>query len=111
MTQDWTIFHGEQEPHDGIDRLRDIAPPQWRQFVNQTTSVNAKKDKSYWTELHKLAKTKLRDIERGKSFRVPPIQSEGDKEETDSSAIPNIIDAVNAAIYLRRPLLVTGKPG
>jgi MoxR-like ATPase len=39
-----------------------------------------------------------RDRERGQTFRVSP-------ENQD------LIDVVNAALYLRRPLLITGKPG
>ena len=39
-----------------------------------------------------------RDRKRGQTFRVSP-------ENTD------LIDVVNAALYLRRPLLITGKPG
>ncbi len=46
----------------------------------------------------KIAETKERDKRRGENFRL-------------GSAAPDIINAVNAAIYLRRPLLVTGKPG
>lgn len=111
MSQDWTIFKGEQTPKDGVDpiaRLLKIAPPEWRQFTNQqSTGIDSEQDKQYWEKLDDIAKTKLRDIERGMSFRVPPISSEGEKE----ASVPSLIDAVNAALYLRRPLLVTGKPG
>ncbi|MEA5472546.1 MoxR family ATPase, partial [Spirulina sp. 06S082] len=43
-----------------------------------------------------------RDIQRGKSFRIYS-DKDGDRN--------NVINLVNAALYLRRPLLVTGKPG
>ncbi|KYC36516.1 hypothetical protein WA1_43280 [Scytonema hofmannii PCC 7110] len=39
-----------------------------------------------------------RDKNRGQTFRL-------------HSAKEQIVDAVNAALYLRRPLLVTGRPG
>lgn len=84
---DWRIFTGNGQPHDGIQRLPD--PPKWRQFeggneVEQLIEVP--------TELSP------RDEERGSTFRVAP-------ESAD------LINVVNAALYLRRPLLITGKPG
>nr|WP_236117207.1 MoxR family ATPase [Hassalia byssoidea] len=45
-----------------------------------------------------LVQNKKRDIRRGENFRI-------------ASEAGNVINAVNAAIYLRRPLLVTGNPG
>ena len=64
----WEIFQGNQEPHDGLERLPD--PPSWRQFQDRQ-------------------KTK------GQTYRARPEE----------------IALVNAALYLRRPLLITGKPG
>ncbi|OLP15447.1 hypothetical protein BST81_26305 [Leptolyngbya sp. 'hensonii'] len=110
MSQDWTIFQGEREPHDGISRLHEHEAPSWRRFTRRITgaTVDKKKDEERWKELQKIAQTKLRDVERGKNFRIPPPPSESEESEPEQ---PTVIDAVNAALYLRRPLLVTGKPG
>jgi MoxR-like ATPase len=51
--------------------------------------------------LEAVAIARLRAVERGRSFRI----------QTDDQGHSNIVDAVNAAIHLRRPLLVTGAPG
>lgn len=58
-------------------------------------------DAVYWTDLRCLAAQDTPSIQRGKSFRV----------QTDADGYSEIVDAVNAAIHLRRPLLVTGDPG
>lgn len=98
MSQDWKIFRGTTDPHNGIDRLLKIEAPSWRRFANSTAGVDSKSDWEYWKELLKIASQRSRDLQRGQSFRVQQAQS-------------NVIDAVNAALYLRRPLLITGKPG
>lgn len=69
----WQIFQGTRQPHDGIERLP--APPSWRPFTSP-------------------------DGDSGKR-----------KRGEDYQAHPEEIELVNAALYLRRPLLVTGKPG
>jgi MoxR-like ATPase len=65
---DWQIFSGISEPHDGICRLP--PPPPWRDFEQ----IGER---------------------RGATYRPEPRE----------------IELVNAALYLRRPLLVTGPPG
>ncbi|NJM62737.1 MAG: AAA domain-containing protein [Oscillatoriales cyanobacterium RU_3_3] len=105
MSQNWQIFQGNTEPHDGIDRLLEIEAPSWRRFANSTVSADSKSDDEYWQKLQEIAQTRLRDIIRGQSFRVPQLDSDPDKNQ------PTVVDAVNAALYLRRPLLITGKPG
>jgi MoxR-like ATPase len=65
---DWKIFTGSDQPHDGIHRLP--PPPPWRDFDR----IGER---------------------RGMTYRA----------ETQE------IELVNAALYLRRPLLVTGPPG
>ncbi|WP_119727840.1 AAA family ATPase [Thermomonospora amylolytica] len=70
---DWLIYRGNGEPHDGISRLPD--PPPWRRFDQEGPRMGA--------------------VERAVSYRPAP----------------NVVEMVNAALYLRRPLLVTGKPG
>jgi MoxR-like ATPase len=86
IMEDWRIFTGQAEPHDGIDRLPDA--PDWRKFEGEVAG-------DLVTAVPPLT---VRDEKRGKTFRV----AEGNTD---------LIDVVNAALYLRRPLLITGKPG
>ncbi|MEB3149289.1 MAG: MoxR family ATPase [Sphaerospermopsis sp.] len=93
--QDWRIFHGNGTQETGIEtKLENIKTPPWRQFGNQPNE----QDQERWESLQKLAEKQERNQLRGKNFRIAQNQDD-------------IINAVNAAIYLRRPLLVTGKPG
>lgn len=78
---DWQIFRGTNEPHDGIARLP--PPQQWRAF-DGSPPVTAKLPT--WSPV---------DVVRASFYQ----------------ADPQVLDLVNAALYLRRPLLVTGKPG
>lgn len=96
---DWKIFHGNRKPHEGIQQLLQVDAPGWRKFsqVPEQEQVLPKVS-DYWEELQGIAEGKKRDIERGENFRIRQNQSQ-------------VVDAVNAALYLRRPLLVTGKPG
>lgn len=81
---DWKIFLGEKDisPHEGLDRLP--PPPPWR-FARTEDPIGPPS-----------ADLDL-DAERG---RAEPFQPSD----------PMIL-AVNTALYLRRPLLLTGKPG
>ncbi|OYQ63923.1 AAA family ATPase [Pseudanabaena sp. SR411] len=88
---DWKIFKGNATPHGDIDRLP--PPPNWRKF--------ARIDEKSFVELTEAVQSSAnaeKTKERGKTFKVPP-------NDTDLASI------VNAALYLRRPLLITGKPG
>ncbi|MEM9216092.1 MAG: MoxR family ATPase [Cyanobacteria bacterium P01_F01_bin.150] len=84
---DWRIFTGTGDPHDRILDLPD--PPSWRQFDRE-------EDEIAWVEAPR--ELTGRDRTRGQNFRV-------------SSTDEDLVNVVNAALYLRRPLLVTGKPG
>ncbi|QKV95974.1 AAA family ATPase [Streptomyces sp. NA02950] len=75
--QDWRIYRGHGEPHEGIRRLP--APPPWRDMTRGGEADHAA-DRSV--------------------LRAHAYQSD-----------PQTVDAVNAALLLRRPLLVTGRPG
>jgi MoxR-like ATPase len=83
----WYIFKGDNKPSkDKINKLPD--PPKWRQFgpfIDESYDLKEKDthEKKSWNEL------------RGSAF-------EADEEERRM---------VNTALYLRRPLLITGKPG
>lgn len=81
---DWRIYHGGAEPHDGIDRLP--AAPPWRRFDGAPLVPSA-------YETGSTAERRLGGL--GRAYR----------------ADDDVVETVNAALYLRRPLLVTGKPG
>jgi MoxR-like ATPase len=93
----WQLFHNNQAESKALEVLPKRPP--WRQFL-PLNAVDKKKDTEYWKILNKQAEKKPRAIERGRSFRIP-----------DTKAGQFVLDAVNAAIHLRRPLLVTGAPG
>ena len=104
---DWRIFRGNTTPHDDIKNLP--TPPSWRRFSLASKDIN-NKDLDSTDNLQRdetfISDDEFIDIEwehpsnqkRGKTFRIPETQNE-------------LVDIVNASLYLRRPLLVTGKPG
>ncbi|ULB43658.1 MoxR family ATPase [Limnospira fusiformis KN01] len=95
----WKIFQGNHDPHDGIEKLP--PPPSWRQFTGVEESLVAE-IASRWNDFLQTLDSETRDQKRGKSFRIhsPETQEQN-----------RVVNMVNAALYLRRPLLVTGKPG
>ncbi|BAZ39555.1 ATPase [Calothrix sp. NIES-4101] len=99
--KNWRLFFGSgQRNEEAIKQLEKLEPPPWRQFSDRTNiPLNQNGIDERWQALQELLQTKKqKEIKRGQNFRITP------------DAI-DVIDAVNAAIYLRRPLLVTGKPG
>lgn len=80
---DWRIFKGTRTPHKNLDYITETLPdpPGWRPFGGKATAAESV--------------ASLKKKQRGATFQA-----------TDDE-----IDMVNAALYLRRPLLVTGKPG
>ena len=97
---DWRLFYGNGEQQHGIqEKLKNLDPPPWREFgKKKDISVDEGKIDDRWKKLEALAETKEKDKRRGEKFRIPDDANEAR-------------DAVNVAIYLRRPLLVTGRPG
>ncbi len=89
--EDWKIFRGNSDPHDGITRLP--PPPTWRNF-EQTENLEKE-----CVDVDTLEN----NDKRGKTFQIPK-DDEGKEGE-------KLLNLVNAAIYLRRPLLVEGNPG
>ncbi|WP_433207237.1 AAA family ATPase [Dactylosporangium sp. CS-047395] len=83
---DWRVYRGYGEPHDGFARLPE-APP-WRRFNGELPAVEPLRP-----EIEPALPPGL--AERARSYRP------GAK----------IVEAANAAMLLRRPLLVTGRPG
>jgi MoxR-like ATPase len=83
---DWHIFSGERDPHDGLQRLP--AAPPWRPFGQKARLVPPPSGDDTGCE-------DVADAALGRKFRCSA----------------EMRDAVNLALYLRRPLLVTGNPG
>lgn len=82
----WRVYRGTGEPHDGIARLPE-APP-WRRFdgdVRDELTADEQRSLGSRPALHDKARAYF--------------------------PTSDVVDMVNAALYLRRPLLVTGKPG
>lgn len=85
-TPDWKLFTGSRVPHPGIARLP--PPPRWRPPADPV-----------------LKERPLLDP------RQPETWPARARRGADFQATDAIIEMVNAALYLRRPLLVTGRPG
>jgi hypothetical protein len=83
---DWKLYTGSRKPHDGIKRLP--AAPTWRP-----------------TAAPVLQERRLLDWSR------PGDWPEGARRGDRFQATQAVVEMVNAAMYLRRPLLVTGRPG
>src|SRR6266404_294141 len=80
----WKIFTGTGSPNEALAGLP--AAPPWRPFG------------------------------RGVELKAPPKYEDIDKDldyalARTFRATSDMVEAVNTALYLRRPLLVTGKPG
>ncbi|MFE6158497.1 AAA family ATPase [Streptomyces sp. NPDC056486] len=80
----WPVYTGTNEPHDGITQLP--PPPPWRAFDGGPVLETPTDDGS--------ASSPDR-VHRAHTYR----------------ATETCVQLVNAALYLRRPLLVTGPPG
>ncbi|GAA1904188.1 MoxR family ATPase [Streptomyces durmitorensis] len=80
----WPVYTGTNEPHDGITRLP--PPPPWRAFDGGPVLQTPTDDGSA---------TSPDRVHRAHTYR----------------ATETCVQLVNAALYLRRPLLVTGPPG
>ncbi len=98
---DWKLFLGNcgKTPRP-LTKMPDRPP--WREFLSweKLSKTIQAEDKKRWKKLKEQADGDTGSIERGQSFRIE--MKDGHSE---------IVDAVNAALYLRRPLLVTGNPG
>ncbi|MGW2699081.1 AAA family ATPase [Streptomyces sp. NPDC001340] len=82
----WPVYTGTKEPHDGITELP--APPPWRAFDGGPELHTPADDAD-------TAATSPDRAHRAATYR----------------ATAQTVQLVNAALYLRRPLLVTGPPG
>ncbi|MFI6639874.1 AAA family ATPase [Streptomyces sp. NPDC050504] len=79
----WPVYTGTDEPHDRIERLP--PPPPWRAFDGSPVLPPP----------------------------TGPVAAPPDRvhRATTYQATDEVVQLVNAALYLRRPLLVTGPPG
>ncbi|NJM48276.1 MAG: ATP-binding protein [Alkalinema sp. RU_4_3] len=96
----WKYFHGRMDQSEPQAMLELPDCPPWRQFLPKE-EVDKAEDEKYQQDILRLAAEDARSKERGQSFRV----------QLDKNGASDLVDAVNAAIHLRRPLLVTGSPG
>jgi MoxR-like ATPase len=117
---DWKIFQGSQASADEkLKQLLSVEAPSWRQFIDAEKAADwdAETDKQYWQALRDLAATKKRDVERGERFRLrtaAPLPTRAPSNAEPSEVVnpyDEVIEAVNAALYLRRPLMIAGRPG
>lgn len=83
----WPIFQGNRPPHDGITARP--APPPWRRYEGVASGDE--------TLDQRAGGQSVRSRARGSSFYFKPNDP--------------VIQQINTALFLRRPLLVTGKPG
>lgn len=97
VDQIWKLFLGNGRS-SALEEMPEA--PSWRSFMSESEFQDRYKDQSdrRWHTIQALAKNDLRGKERGESFHL-------------DDAYTDVLNAVNAALYLRRPLLVTGKPG
>ncbi|WP_305809382.1 AAA family ATPase [Streptomyces sp. Go40/10] len=86
----WWIYQGTGQPHDGIRRLP--GPPPWRAFDALDSDAELPAPPHH---ADALSERKLGRARQAAAYRAD------DRE----------IHLVNLALYLRRPLLVTGRPG
>ncbi|MGB3208558.1 MAG: MoxR family ATPase [Crinalium sp.] len=96
----WKFFYGncDSTSPNGLGEPPECPP--WRQFL-PNEQVDKETHTEYWKKLHNLAARDSRSLQRGRSFRI----------ELDDQGYSQIVEAVNASIHLRRPLLITGDPG
>lgn len=91
MDTSWWIYKGDRRQREAKLQMPD--PPPWRKFADpDQIPANQLHDATKTT-----AKTDGRDRERGSTY------------QTDDDQIQQQL--VNLALFLRRPLLITGKPG
>jgi MoxR-like ATPase len=103
----WKLFYGDGRDPQEITPDDFPEPPPWRKFrqFDQMTKEQQQEIDQRWRKIQELGKSPDNDQGRrkGETFRL----SQSEKKETAR----RVIEGVNAAIYLRRTLLITGRPG
>ncbi len=87
MTE-WPVYRGTGTPHDGVNGLP--PPPNWRSFDGGPVMPGP-------------PESNTNETDTGAVRRLGTNQ--------DGTSTPEAVQMVNAALFLRRPLLVTGQPG
>ncbi|MEU3185407.1 MoxR family ATPase [Streptomyces sp. NPDC006923] len=87
-SSEWLIYRGAGEPHDGITQLP--PPPPWRDFAGRGDATPGEEGGDGSA-----------DRRLGGYRHEAELHRPGAEE----------LEMINAALYLRRPLLVTGSPG
>lgn len=109
----WHYFQGKGEQHPITVQNKLPSSPPWRQFRQfETMNLSEQTEiRERWGKILELANAKEneRGLKKGRTFRIH-TQMDGKQEELTEESL-NVLNAVNAAIYLRRPLLITGRPG
>lgn len=109
MNDEWLIYRGVGEPHDGIDALPD--PPPWRDFdggpVTAQEHVPADADAGSGAAGAAAAGPDAGSADGAIARRLGAHRQAARLHRPE----PEELEAINAALYLRRPLLVTGFPG
>ncbi len=97
---DWKKFRLDDSVPRPLTKTPDA--PAWRTFMPKDDFQRdyAEESTGRWQAIQALADNDPRGAGRGTSFRI----AEGEHGQ-------RIVEAVNAALYLRRPILVQGKPG
>jgi MoxR-like ATPase len=105
----WQPFNGRGEQLPESETLNLPEPPPWRSFKRPIPA----EDDNRWSDLLKLVEDEKNDRDRGSKFRLSEIpDNEADSKNAElQKAIDLVIAGVNSALCLRRPLLVTGRPG
>ncbi|MDQ1288592.1 MAG: hypothetical protein QG622_2157 [Actinomycetota bacterium] len=88
----WHIYQGTGATHDRISSLPE--PPPWRRFAPSDDAGDG-------------PSTLTPTLPATVTGAAPAAMTRARAYRPD----PEVVDTVNAALYLRRPLLVTGKPG
>ncbi|WP_329379331.1 MoxR family ATPase [Streptomyces sp. NBC_01351] len=99
MNDEWLIYRGVGEPHDGIDALPD--PPPWRDFDGGPVAEPDGADGPDGMASGAGA------TDGAIARRLGAHRQAAELHRPE----PEELEAINAALYLRRPLLVTGFPG
>lgn len=134
----WTLFFADDKLHKvNIENLP--SPPPWRRFQNnKDTDISIQEElEERWNKIQKLAisNENSRGRFKGEKFCLftEKMKKEADehakkikknldyakdpdyeKNEKNADYVKNaekVINTVNAALYLRRPILITGRPG
>ncbi|WP_306366114.1 MoxR family ATPase [Nocardiopsis sp. CC223A] len=102
-TKSWKIFTGSRKPDSDKIAIRLPDPPPWRNFHAEHPIDNER----YFQSLNRTAlRNAAGDSTSQKGEATPSRHS-----ARSYDASPETVDQVNTALYLRRPLLVTGPPG